>query len=57
MMKLESLIDKWAALEMSVTNPAFNAIFPGWLKKNYADVVKKFMLASTRRYAGLGGQP
>ena len=56
-LKLESFIDKWESLEMSVTNSAAKTIFPEWFKKNYADVVKKSMLASTRRCAGLGGQP
>lgn len=48
-LKLESCIHKWETLEMSVTNSAAKTIFPEWFKKNYADVVKKSMLASTRR--------
>ena len=56
-LKLESCIDKWATLEISVTNSEAKPIFPSWFKKNYADVVKKSMLASTRQCAGLGGQP
>ena len=55
-LKLESCIHKWETLEMSVTNSAAKTIFPEWFKKNYADLVKKSMLASTRRCAGLGGQ-
>lgn len=55
--KLESFIDKWATREISVTNSEAKPIFPDWFKKNYADVVKKSMLASTRRCAGLGGEP
>ena len=56
-LKLESCIEKWETLEMSLTNSAAKTIFPEWFKKNFADVVKKSMLASTRRCAGLGGQP
>ena len=56
-LKLESCIEKWETLEMSLTNSAAKIIFPEWFKKNFADVVKKSMLASTRRCAGLGGQP
>ena len=56
-LKLESCIEKWGTLEMSLTNSAAMTIFPEWFKKNFADVVKKSMLASTRRCAGLGGQP
>lgn len=56
-LKLESCIDKWATMEISATNSDAKPIFPEWFKKNYADVMKKSMLASTRRCAGLGGEP
>lgn len=56
-LKLESCIDKWETLEISVTNSEAKPIFSEWFKKNYADVVKKSMLASTTWCAGLGGQP
>ena len=56
-LKLESCFEKWETLEMSLTNSAAKTIFSEWFKKNFADVVKKSMLASTRRCAGLGGQP
>ena len=56
-LKLESCNHKWKTLEMSVTNSVAKTIFPEWFKKNYADVVKKSMLASTRRCTGLEGHP
>lgn len=47
-LKFEFCIDKWEIFEMLVINFVVKIIFLEWFKKNYVDVVKKFMLVLIR---------
>lgn len=55
-LKFEFCIEKWEIFEMLLINLVVKIIFLEWFKKNFVDVVKKFMLVLIRWCVGLGGQ-